>query len=178
LRSQLAEQRFCVRHFELASSFEVELLDHAILHYHGVALRTNTHAEALQIKLKAERFGEVTVTVGHHAHDASRLLITTPGTHHEGIIYRDAPDFIDAFGVQFARVFDIPWHVLRRAGGRESTWQTEDRDGLALDERGDIKGVGAKCAALGLGFDEFSELAVRQTISDFDAPSDPLDSGR
>jgi len=46
--------------------------------------------------------------------------------------------------------------MLRRAGGRESAWQTEDGDGLAFDECGDIKGVGAECAAFGLGLDEFS----------------------
>src|SRR5882757_6859091 len=65
LRSKLPEQRVAAGNFHLAGcGFEIELLDHAILDQHRVALGADAEPVAGGVELHADRLGEVGVAVG------------------------------------------------------------------------------------------------------------------
>ena len=164
---QLGQQRLGLRHLETAL-LHVQLLDHAVLDQHRVALRARAHAVLGEIGVQAEGLGEGGVAVGHHAHDAGGLLLAAPGAHDEGVVHRDAPDLVDALGLEGLGIFDEARHVLGRAGRGEGARQAEDGDLLAPDEVRHLEGVRAKGAALGLGLDEFGQGAVRQVLANLD----------
>jgi hypothetical protein len=124
-----------------------------------------------EVGRQTNRFREVCVAIGHHANDARRLLIATPGTHHERIIDRDTPDFIHALGLQRIGVLHITGYMLGRTSRRVRAGQTKNGNRLALDQIRHIEGVWSECATFGLSLDEFGKLALGQVVSNFDAHS-------
>src|SRR6516164_11867715 len=98
--ARLLDQRLRIADLELARRLDVERLDDAVLDEHRVALRAHSHAARRQVERQAGRAREVGAAVGHHPNLAGGLLVATPGAHHERIVDGDAPDLVDADGLQ------------------------------------------------------------------------------
>jgi len=74
---QLAQHRFRVRHFELATLLDVQLRDDAVVDHQRVTLRARAHAELAEVGVQAQGLGVVGVTVGHHASNTSCQTVAT-----------------------------------------------------------------------------------------------------
>ena len=162
------QHRVGVADFELARRLDVQRLDHAVDDQHRVALRAGAHARCRAVQCQAHRGRELGTAVGHHAHFAGGLLIASPCAHHEGVIDRQAPDLIDAGGLQRRRLVDIARHMLGRAGGGEGARQREDRNLLARGELVHVEGIWAERAATTFDFDEFLQFDGRQLVANFE----------
>src|SRR5688572_19823091 len=173
--SELLQHGARVGDLELARRFDVELLDHAVIHQHREALHAVTHAARVEVELEAERLGPRAAAVAQEAHLAERLLVAAPVRHHEGVVGRDAPDLAHAFFLQRVVVLHVARHVLRRAGRGVGARQPEDRDLLALRRLGDID-LFRRHRALrgGVELGTFHELAVGQLVADFDGHANLL----
>src|SRR5450759_2215870 len=93
--------------FEFVRSLDVQLLDHAVVHEHRHAGHAHAPAARGQVELPAQLLGELGAAVGHHAYLSGRFLVAAPGAHDEGIVDRDAPDLVHAFGPEFVEIGEI-----------------------------------------------------------------------
>src|SRR5690348_10830369 len=75
---QLRQHRLGAAHFVLPRRLDVELLHHAVLDEHRVALRAHAHVARGEVELQAQRPGPVDAAVAHHADLAVRLLVAAP----------------------------------------------------------------------------------------------------
>src|SRR6185437_10542050 len=63
--SELAQQRVAAGNLDLAGRrLEIELLDHAVIHQHRIAMRADAEPVAGGVQLHADRLGEFGVAVG------------------------------------------------------------------------------------------------------------------
>src|SRR5712691_7734394 len=98
--SELREHRLGAAHLVLARRLDVELLHHAVLDQHRVALRAHAHVARDEVELEAELLRPLGAAVAEHADLAARLLVAAPGGHHEGVVHGDAPDLVDFLRLQ------------------------------------------------------------------------------
>src|SRR6266851_10168862 len=127
---ELREHRLGAAHLVLAGRLDVELLHHAVLDQHRVALRAHAHVARDEVELETELLRPLRAAVAEHADLAARLLVAAPGGHHEGVVHGDAPDLVDLFRLQPIVVLDEARDVLGRAGRRVRAGQGEDHDSL------------------------------------------------
>ena len=74
--------------------------------------------------------------------------LLAPGAHHEGVIDRDAGDFIDALGAEFVGFFHKTGQMTCRTGRGESAWNGKDGDLSAGEEGFGIHRLGAVATGL------------------------------
>src|SRR5439155_18977784 len=96
----LRQHRFRAAHFVLARRLDVQLLHHAVLDQHRIALRAHAHVARGEVEREAELLGPLAAAVAEHADLAARLLVAAPGGHHEGVVRRHAPDLVHAFRLE------------------------------------------------------------------------------
>src|SRR4051812_4056576 len=89
-----------------AWSLDVELLDHAVVDDHRIALRTLAHAVFASVHLEPERLGEGAIAVGEHG-DVAGAVTLVPGLHDEWVVDRNAGDLVDALAFELACFLDI-----------------------------------------------------------------------
>src|SRR5688500_10593770 len=89
--SELPEPALGAADLEIARRLDVELLDHAVVDDHRVALGALAHAVARAVHRQPEGFGELAVAVGEHG-DVGRARGLVPGTEHERVVDRGADD--------------------------------------------------------------------------------------
>src|SRR6267142_6092134 len=92
---ELRQHRLGAAHFVFPRRFDVELLHHAVLDQHRVALRAHAHVARREVELEAERLGPLHAAVAEHADLAACLLVAAPRGHDESVVGRDAPDLVD-----------------------------------------------------------------------------------
>src|SRR5438270_1871436 len=95
---ELVQQMLGARRAIFAGLLDIELLDHAVVDQHRIALRALAHAELAAVEREADRVGEGAVPVGEHG-DVVGSILLAPGGHHERIVDRDAGDFVDALAL-------------------------------------------------------------------------------
>src|SRR3546814_8477423 len=116
----------------MTAVFHIQDLYRTVFNQHRVTLRTHTQTALGQVELQAQCLGESAAAVSDKTYFTASLLLTTPRTHHEWIINRDAPDFIHALGFELICHLDIGRRMLLRAGRGKSNGRGEDRDFLAF----------------------------------------------
>src|SRR5439155_18135595 len=94
---QLSQQRIAAGDFDLAGHrLEVQLLDHAVLDQHRVALGADAEAVAGGVELHADRLGEVGIAVGEEYGFVALVGVALPGVHDEGVVDGDDGDGVHA----------------------------------------------------------------------------------
>src|SRR5882762_7055035 len=165
----LRQHRLRAAHFVFPGRFDIELLHHAVLDQHRVALRAHAHVARGEVEREAELPGPLAAAVAEHADLAARLLVAAPRGHHEGVVRRHAPDLVHAFGLELAVVLHVARDVLRRAGRRIRARHREDRYLLSFGRVGDAQVLGVDRASRGgVVFGGFGQLAVGKLVAYFD----------
>src|SRR4051794_32373033 len=131
---QRLQHRIRARHVELTRLLDIELLDHAVLDQHRIALRAHAEAALAQIQLQPNRLGEIAAAVGQHHDLLAAILVLAPGAHHKGVVDRYAGDRVNALPLQIGRLFDIARQVALRAGRGEGARHREQRYLLAAEK--------------------------------------------
>src|SRR5882724_11429425 len=155
LRLQLPQQRVAAGDFDLAGGgLEVELLDHAVVHQHRVAVGADAEPVARGTELHADRLGEFGVAVGEEGGFVALVGVALPGVHHKGVIDRHDRDRAHALVLERVGVEENARQMHLVAGAGIGAGDGEQSDLLALEDvvgGFDLQTVRRHHAKLGLG---------------------------
>nr|GMD44469.1 hypothetical protein Iba_chr10dCG0810 [Ipomoea batatas] len=120
-----------------------------------------------QVKLAANRLGELAIPVAEQQDFIFDPQILLPGLHHERVVDRNASDRVHALRLDLRRLLHEPGEVLLGAGGGERARDGEEDGLLAGGEVGDGHGL----EVVGGGFEE-GERRVGELVADGDNGGD------
>ena len=150
LVSERGEQGFAAGDFAGAGALlDLEALHSAVLDDHRIAARARDKACGGRREIHSNGFGEGRICVGQHGETCrSGASGFAPSFHHEGVVDRDADDFIHAFGGELVLGADETWHMGGVASRGECAGHGEKRDCAAFQLVGQRYGLGAFVAHL------------------------------
>src|SRR5882762_2216026 len=157
----LRQHRLRAAHFVFPGCFDVQLLHHAVLDQHRVALRAHAHVARGEVEREAELLRPFAAAVAEHADLAARLLVAAPCGHHEGVVGRHAPDLIHAFRLELAVVLHVARNVKNhgqlKAKGVDEIWCVATNDAFVMAAWGRDQKAGGKVRMLGDGSGEWTK---------------------
>lgn len=142
-KSEKFENIICTAERKRSALFQIQDLDNAVVHQHGVTPRphSQTHRLVAEIQLATNCFREVAISIRQQKNLVLDLQVSLPSFHDEGVVHGNAGDGFHSFGLEFAGLLHESRKVFLGASWGEGAGDGEEDGFLALGEVGDGGGL-------------------------------------